>query len=271
MLHAYLDDSGSHDQSSVLILAGYFGSETQWSKFDRRWREAIDAEGLQEFHANRFWAYYTGKPIPEYKGWDKPKCNQFISTLIEIIRSHRIFPVSSTVVMQDWRALRKDERAVLTGATYDDCGNLTSPGAPNKSYFVSFIWSVSSALRHCNPGHIMHFSFDRNDFISGYAANYFDALKKLWASTSPRLGELSFVDSERASPIQAADLLAYETHRYINARMKRNMAPLNFNAVLGQALQNKRDDHDFLLLDKKGLDLMLRGYRAAKTMAGGAK
>src|SRR6266853_2595902 len=95
VLHAYHDDSGSHAHSPVLIRAGYFGSEIQWNKFDRRWRSVIDSEGLREFHANRFWAHYRGKPIPEYKGWDKPKCNQFISTLVEIICTHRIFPVSS--------------------------------------------------------------------------------------------------------------------------------------------------------------------------------
>jgi hypothetical protein len=264
VLHAYLDDSGSHAQSPVLILAGYFGSETQWNKFDRRWRNAIDTEGLKEFHANRFWAHYTGKPIPEYKGWDKRRCNQFIVKLVGIICSHRIFPVSSTVVMQDWGALPKDERAVLTGAGYDDSGKLTSLGAPNKSYFVPFLWSVHSALRYCNPGHVMNFSFDRNDFISGYATNYFRIVKKPWAPQSPKLGELFFVDSERSSPIQAADLLAYETHKYINARINRSMRPLNFSSVLGKALQNKRDDHDFLLLDKKGLDLMLTGYRATR-------
>src|SRR5437870_2983070 len=60
VLHAYLDDSGSHAQAPILILAGYYGSENQWKKFDLQWRKAIDSEGLREFHANRFWAHYRG-------------------------------------------------------------------------------------------------------------------------------------------------------------------------------------------------------------------
>jgi hypothetical protein len=267
MLHAYLDDSGSHDQSPFLVLAGYFGSEAQWNKFDRRWRAVIEAVGLREFHANRFWAHCAGRPIPEYSGWDNQKCNQFISKLVEIIGSHRISPVSSTVVTQEWSALPQDERAFLTGAGYDDNATLTSSGAANKRFFVPFIWTVQSALRYCNPGHTMHFSFDRNDLISGYAADYFKYVKTLWAHRSPKLGDLSFVESEEASPIQAADLLAYETRRYIIQKVNVPTTQVESRSILGRILQNMRDPHDCLFLDRKGLNLMLREYRTAKAEA----
>jgi hypothetical protein len=173
MLHAYLDDSGSHSQSPVMVLAGYFGSERQWNKFDLQWRKALDAEKLKEFHAQRFWACFNGAPVPEYKDWGREKCKQFIRTLLDIISYHRIFPVSAAVIMRDWTQLSKEERAVLTGAVYkEDGGQVVFAGAPNKVFFLPFVWCVSTPLRYCNPGLVTDFFFDRNDFVANYAKDY---------------------------------------------------------------------------------------------------
>ena len=46
VLHAYLDDSGTHEDSPIVVIAGYFGSERHWLRFDREWRKILEEEQL---------------------------------------------------------------------------------------------------------------------------------------------------------------------------------------------------------------------------------
>lgn len=66
----------------------------------------------------------------------------------------------------------------------------------------------------------MNFVFDENsdNMLKQAMLTCFDRIKEdLSESSDPPLenmGELSFGDSEKAAPIQATDLLAYQAHQY---------------------------------------------------------
>src|SRR5271170_6867835 len=85
VLHAYLDDSGTHDSSPVCVVSGYFGSERHWRIFDEKWRAVLGSFEIEEFHANKFWAYTNGANITEHRGWDDDKCARLIESLLETI------------------------------------------------------------------------------------------------------------------------------------------------------------------------------------------
>jgi hypothetical protein len=58
MLEAYMDESGIHDGAHVCVIAGYYGGESQWRRFEPRWQKIIedaDTPALKEFHARDFW------------------------------------------------------------------------------------------------------------------------------------------------------------------------------------------------------------------------
>ena len=222
MLHAYLDDSGTHADSPWCVVAGYFGSERHWKRFDREWQIALESEGVEEFHANRFWASVGGNDIPEYRGWSRERSNRFVGRLLDVIgSSHRISPVCCAVLMEEWHKLAKDERAYLTGGAHNQQGQIVTPGAPNKPYFLPFLTAISMVLDYCNPGQLVDFSFDQSRHFSGYALKYFEEIKKWDLEKFKRMGDVLVVDSKRATPVQAADLLAFESYRYGLARLKR--------------------------------------------------
>jgi Protein of unknown function (DUF3800) len=198
MLRAYLDESGIHADSRWCVIAGYFGSENKWNKFDARWRSVLDSFGIEEFHAQRFWSAYEGSNISEYNGWDQGRATNFIGNLLNVVRdSNRIFPVSCSVYMDEWHRLSEDEKAYLTGASFDVAGRRLTSGAPNKPYFLPFLTVIRTVMEYCQPGHTTDFSFDESRHFSGYASQYFKEIKAWKIGNFSGLGQISFVDSKK--------------------------------------------------------------------------
>jgi Protein of unknown function (DUF3800) len=265
VLHCYLDDSGTHKDSPVCVVAGYYGSTRHWLNFDRDWHAILKAEGLQEFHANRFWAHATGKQIPEYAGWASERQDRLIGSLLQVIGKHGIYPVSGAVVMGEWAALPRDERQVLTGAAMKGPVVATT-GAANRPYFLPFLFAIRRAAEYCKPGHKMDFFFDESHRLARYTAEYFRIMKGFRADFATRLGQSSIVESKTSAPTQAADLLAYEVYVYLRKRIEQGIGiGLKRRPVFDHAIRRiKSIQEDMKLFDKASIDMVLQDFRNKK-------
>jgi hypothetical protein len=151
MLHAYLDDSGTHDAAPVCVVAGYFAGESKWRNFEREWKAILDSERVSEFHATRFWGRDSkGQRLDDYAGWTDRRANQFLSKLLTVIVKRRISPIGSAVERAAWNLLPLDERRYLTGGVLV-ADKFKTSGAPSKTYFLPFMFSLLAAARHCSP------------------------------------------------------------------------------------------------------------------------
>ncbi|HEY4816148.1 MAG TPA: DUF3800 domain-containing protein [Candidatus Acidoferrum sp.] len=260
-----MDDSGTHKQSPICVLAGYFGGVRQWARFEREWRHILGKAGVEEFHSKRFWARTPeGKRVDEYEDWSDKQADLFLAQLLEAIGSYRIFPIGCALVMQDWLALSEPERRYLTGARLRR-GKLRTSGAPNKPYFLPFIRNIGKMASYCAEHLKIHFAFDRNETYSGYALDYYKTLEEMQLRYWKRLGDLSFPTSHEAPPLQAADLLAYHLNLHAQQRLNGSLhAKCDADYVLARALKNAKDvSQDLKLFNKKGLDLILSNFRKA--------
>jgi hypothetical protein len=61
----YIDESGTHSESPVLIMGGWVGRLGQWSDFDLRWNKLLKRSGLTYFHSKEM-----RHSKDEFKGWD---------------------------------------------------------------------------------------------------------------------------------------------------------------------------------------------------------
>jgi hypothetical protein len=41
MLLAYFDDSGTHGNSEIVVMAGFVGTEEQWKIFEKAWSKKL--------------------------------------------------------------------------------------------------------------------------------------------------------------------------------------------------------------------------------------
>jgi hypothetical protein len=204
----------------------------------------------------------SGSKVPEFKGWDDAKCGALIRALLKVIGSHRIYPVGCAVDMHEWSLLTKDERAFLTGAAYDNDGNLMTPGAPNKTFFLPFLTAIASALDHCNPGLLVDFTFDESKRFAAYALNYFDEIKRLRDHNYKKMGKIQFCDSRKATPLQAADLLAYELYQFGIRRLETGKGSPTLTLV--HATKNAKDAGAVPIFEKKAFESALRRFREAR-------
>lgn len=51
MLHAYLDEAGTHDGAPILCVAGYVGNRRQWGTFEKEFLPQLKGSGQACFHA----------------------------------------------------------------------------------------------------------------------------------------------------------------------------------------------------------------------------
>ena len=121
MLTAYLDESGIHAGSRICAIAGFVGTDEQWDIFERRWKQAIRAEGITQFHMAEF-----ESRLNEFSGWSNTRRRNFLATLIGIIAARHLYAVGSGLSLEDYNRLAEPDKAWMTH------------GNPDQPYFLCF-------------------------------------------------------------------------------------------------------------------------------------
>jgi hypothetical protein len=245
MISVYMDDSGTHLQSEYCLIAGYWGGHGQWVKFERQWKKVLDKYRVPEFHAKQYWARDEKRErVGPYKGWDDDRRREFLFSLLIVIGNHKIYPFAYGVRRSEWNKQTPEERQVF-------CGSSGRLQAPNNPMFMAFSTGVLRTLRHCDSGVLMNFVFDSHRNTDAWATICYGELKNLMSREGREgarsLGDLTFADSQRALPLQAADLLAYEAYQY--AIWADGDATKKMRPSYMLALRNHLSRDDFWLYD----------------------
>jgi hypothetical protein len=243
MLQAYFDDSGTHEGSHNCVVAGYWGGVNRWKRFEREWSAVLARESIEEFHANEFWPRIKGERLKPYRGWTDERHATFIRDLLKVIFDSAVVPFGCGVLGAEWNEQPLSLREVIT---------LADRPEKAKSMFIPFQRNIYRAASYCKPGVRMHFVIDDSTEpkVKSGIHRCFDAVKHSSVSDKDgfkdKLGDLTFADSKKAAPLQAADLLAYEMHRYAKQKVR------NVNTMRAEykiSLLRMRDIEDFWLFD----------------------
>jgi len=258
MLHAYIDDSGTHEGSYACVVAGYFGGVNRWKEFERRWKRVLDQYNVGEFHAHDFWRRApNGHGVGEYRGWSKQRLDEFLNCLVCVIEGTAVYPFAFGVLRSVWQSLSLRERKILSGGVPPNLSN-----APSKPIFFPFQVSITRVTNYCRPGIRIHFFFDDDKQTRAWATSCYDQIRNLSIVEAPhfaiRMGDLTFADSRLALPLQAADLLAYEANRYCKSAGGDPTFPAS--SIYRRALKRIRSKEDFWLFDHVRLQNMIKRW-----------
>lgn len=99
---AYFDESGTHDNSEAVVVAGCVASNQQWQEFDRTWREVLSDAEINHFHMRDF-----AHSLREFKDWknDEQRRTRFLKLLVETMRRNIRRSFSSSVVIRDYERI----------------------------------------------------------------------------------------------------------------------------------------------------------------------
>lgn len=109
-LSFYLDESGIHEGSPHVVVAGLVGPQNKWIAFEKKWRELLDCWGLDFFHMSDFESYYG-----PYSSWTKEQHRSRLDQLLDVIGEHVFGYVGFGLSVQDYeRAFSEQVRKKLS-------------------------------------------------------------------------------------------------------------------------------------------------------------
>jgi uncharacterized protein DUF3800 len=199
---AYIDESGTHDESEFASIAGYVDRSDGWAEFEDDWKAVLNRYVVGEFHMTDFESRHGEFAWRNY--WfllaDADLRHPFLRDLINAINPPRRLRVGCTISMRDYHAIIPKRFK-----------------AKYHPYFFLFakcveqLWRVSFLM--LPPGEQLAFVFDQKSGFEGRGDAIFLALKKYF-QYSEKMGAVQFASSKVVVPLQAADLVAFEYRKY---------------------------------------------------------
>lgn len=195
----YIDESGSHDTSPVLVLAGLVASEKQWARLSTQWTGVLNEYGVSDFHATD--CANGGKKFRNISPEDRSRLFVRLTNIIKRRVSYRIW---TAVAVDDYRAspyYNQDPKRIYSLASIA-CVSLGRHIAAQRSgdFRLAYVFDQGS------EGNLA-FSLFLKMLQTGEA----DVL---------RIASVAKEDRRELPPLQAADLFVYEIYRYISDQMK---------------------------------------------------
>jgi len=126
-LTVHFDDSGTHKEAPIAVVAGWISPVAQWKKFVRDWKKAAADEGFKVFHMAEFMANNHKSEFADKDKWNDAKKLRVVRRLREIITQRAVRGFGITVHKKD----------------YDD---LVQGDLCNKFGDFHYSWAVSTVI-----------------------------------------------------------------------------------------------------------------------------
>ena len=273
---AYFDESGSEELPGYFGVAGFFGSDSQWSVFNRLWEETLETTGAPYLHMREF-AHSVGAFV-EWKD-DKVRREKLMAGVVAAILQSELTAVGSALLVGDFEALTEEQRIRLQ--------------SPYFCCLQEVLWGFALTMLDEFPKVEVHVTGDRHGQHEAKARKLHRALRRIGGLRANLSAELNFADMRQTFGLQAADLLAYEMvkelrnqnvrpedrmrwpldqilsepesprgkmFKYITAEMLQAQAAGQWNRRRGDVLQRNLDESLRILRDKSAA--LKRRFRA---------
>jgi hypothetical protein len=188
LMHCYFDESGGHDDRGVLVVAGWTATPDTWSAFEVLWADVL-ARG-------------------EFSGWDSERRNALTRSVVELLTADSLplgfaFGVDLSAHRRTFKKEHLESARSLI--PYYLCARGASAGVAHPSHSGGFPIRVRFTFADQDNKRL-------EELISGYRR----VAGRRCLGCRLSIGEVT-VDSPRTCiPLQAADLLAYETRLFFS-------------------------------------------------------
>lgn len=189
-LWGFFDESGIHTGSKIIAVGGLVGPEEEWVLLERQWKNILLGAEVKVFHfsdCDNGWG--------EFAGWTYKQKAELVSKLIAAIVSRNLFGVSGVIALDDYAEISKGSGTILEEKPMP--------------YQICLQYCIEAICNRVNEK--VFYVFDQQrEYVSPINETFFkiqDACPKF----APKMGGMTFQSKATVRPLQAADLIAYET------------------------------------------------------------
>ena len=209
--HVGVFDASGKEDLRCLVVAGFVSSSKDWQLFHEAWMNRLATEGLEYFHMSEF-AHSTRQFKHGWKG-EKIKRDRLFGDLVGIIQSHAYRSFACTVEYEDFFRLSVENQKEFSMTAYSLAGRTCIK-------HVSDWKKREPGLSMVPTGYVFEEGDEGASQLSG----------RMWKDGYPRphfLPKKDRVDKggnpvNAYTPLQAADVLAYEIFRLHHDRFDPN-------------------------------------------------
>ncbi len=197
VLAAYCDDSDLN-LGRLCSVAAVLSVPDGWVVFEESWMAVLGKYGVPYFRASEF-----DNRMGPFEGWDNARRLEFHCELLDVVRFNdpRIAGFAWTVEVAAFERLANAERERL-GSPFQVCAEWTIRA-------ISRFLDESRPIAESGIPVRVAYCFDRHPGIGGLIQSFERARKRV--AKERRIASLAFGDKKEFCPIQAADILAYES------------------------------------------------------------
>lgn len=202
MIQVYIDESGTHSNAPVCIMAGYIGHKDSWVKFETEWLKL-----LSEFNDDNIRFFHMAEIVNRTRQFElinRDKANYLITQASNILKnmSSSIVPIFSGVIVDDWNIAVQDSIFLNRFPKpiflcFDDImrqiWEWRNRFAPKESISLVFAEGVETE----NKWGLIEELIKKEDWYKSFR------------------GSVSFSNMERIVPLQGADFLSYLMYQSI--------------------------------------------------------
>ena len=195
MFSAYFDESGTHDGSPVVVVAGWVSTDIQWQRFSTAWNEILRSAGLNPpmFHMTDF-----ENRQPPFSEWSQPKRVKVIQKLHSLIRRRTRQPIIAAVIVDAFNKGQAERKVPKDMSPYGfavvECIKKVGAWADDVGHHEPIAYFFEDGSRWRRD---VFTATSQIEKAPDYRARY-------------RFGPWGFGFKDQLVPLQAADFLAYE-------------------------------------------------------------
>lgn len=193
VIKIFMDESGIHEGSPIVTVGAYIAKPKQWKSFTTEWN--AKKKPIDIFHATDC-AALRG----EFKGWNEPDRDNLVAKILPVIPKHIPAGILVGIDMRVFEDAMKPypQLKEMFPTAYGGC----------------FQWAIQIFLdivEKAGSNERLAFFHERNAF-QGEAMKSFEWVAAHRRSHSSQM-TLTFGTKEAYTPLQAADVLAYEGNK----------------------------------------------------------
>ena len=232
MLHGYFDDSGKLQDHDVTALSGWISQLQDWEKFALEWNALLEKHNINEFH------------MAQLKGR-----SGFLPEFADVIKRNILCGVGAAINTKVYRSMPQAFRKKAANP-----------------HFLAFSTVVKLAIDRVEAfaqrtglgdNVFLGLIFDQDEQLSQECFKLLNKLKKIDSRVRERVTGVCFCNRRQLVPLQAADLIAYETREEIDRRINRPNQVVSeiFSALTTKDTSGKPDGfYNGIFYDKKELE-----------------